>query len=78
MVLLTMVLNPPVSKLLASITGISLMEHKLAVSAYADDVNLVLSNDKDVEHLQNALSDFGEITGLRRNKQKSSVRPLGQ
>ena len=48
------------------------------MSAYADDVNVVLSNDKDAELLKNALSEFGEISGLHINKQKSRVLPLGQ
>ena len=51
------------------------------MSQFADDTNLVCSDLLSLEKALQILDDFGDISGIRLNKEKKSsnvARPLGQ
>lgn len=77
MALFTLAINPLLYKLQASITGISLLDYRLSTLAYADDVSVILTNDGDIQNLQDALLQFGYISGLTINRTKSKALLLG-
>ena len=70
------------------VKGVSLFGNEIKLSQFADDTNLVCSDLLAVENALQILDDFGDISGLRLNKEKTQamwldpwankkVKPLG-
>ncbi|CAI5458986.1 unnamed protein product [Closterium sp. Yama58-4] len=51
---------------------------ELAYLGYADDTTLVLNGLAQVEKAGEVLKDFGEVSGLRINQEKTVLMPLGR
>ena len=59
------------------IKGVSLFGNEIKLSQFADDTNLVCSDLLSVEKALQILDDFGDISGLRLNKEKTQAMWLG-
>ena len=61
-----------------AIKGITYEGIEFKTSAYADDVTLFLNDMEGIKVVTKTLEDFGALTGLLINKQKSEVMGMGQ
>ncbi|KAK2570047.1 LINE-1 retrotransposable element ORF2 protein [Acropora cervicornis] len=59
------------------IKGVSLFGNEIKLSQFADDTNLVCSDLLSVEKALQILDDFGDIPGLRLNKENTQAMWLG-
>ena len=59
------------------IKGVSLFGNEIKLSQFADDTNLDCSDLLSVEKALQILDDFGDISGLRLNKEKTQAMWLG-
>ena len=59
------------------IKGVSLVGNEIKLSQFDDDTNLVCSDLLSVEKALQILDDFGDISGLRLNKEKTQAMWLG-
>ena len=61
-----------------SVTGIVLFKNKIKLSQFADDTNLFCANLASVEAAQAVVNQFGEISGLKLNIEKTKAMWLGK
>ena len=59
------------------VKGVFLFGNEIKLSQFADDTNLVCSDLLAVENALKILDDFGDISGLRLNKEKTQAMWLG-
>uniref|UniRef100_A0A4W6F6F5 Reverse transcriptase domain-containing protein n=1 Tax=Lates calcarifer TaxID=8187 RepID=A0A4W6F6F5_LATCA len=81
--LYSLAIEPLLCRLRDRLSGFSLpgscgFERSLILSAYADDINIFVSNQEDVQCLQGALSLYEKATSARVNWAKSEALLLGQ
>jgi mannosylglycoprotein endo-beta-mannosidase len=81
--LLFVIAIDPLAQILEKATSLGLLHKirgrhaKIRTSLYADDAAVFLAPIKeDIQNLASILLDFGEVTGLCTNFQKSSVTPI--
>ena len=60
-----------------NVKGICLFGNELKLSQFADDTNLISSDLASADNAVQILDDFGNISGLRLNKEKTQVMWLG-
>ncbi|KAJ4435953.1 hypothetical protein ANN_18576 [Periplaneta americana] len=77
MTLFILALHPLLLKLNENITGVSFNNYHLSVAAYADDVNVILANEEDIQHMTDSLHQYSAMSGLKLNYHKSHILPLG-
>ena len=61
-----------------AVKGILIFEREIKISEFADDTNLLCSDLKSVEKGSQIAVDFGEISGLRLNLEKTKAMWLGK
>ena len=81
--LYTLAIEPLLCRVRARLSGLLLpgslsVERPIVVSAYADDVNIFVCSQKDVQCLQDALSLYERATSARVNWAKSEALLVGQ
>lgn len=75
--LFTLCLNPLINSLNATLTGIKIgRRQKTVVSAYADDISILLTIPDDIPRLQTILTNYELVSGAKINKAKSKVLAL--
>ena len=57
--------------------GVFLLGNEIKLSQFADDINLVCFDLLSVEIALQVLDDFGNISGLRLNKEKAQAMRMG-
>ena len=60
-----------------NVKGICLFGNELKLSQFADDTNLICSDLASADNVLQILDDFGNISGLRLNKEKTQAMWLG-
>ena len=60
-----------------NVKGICLFGNELKLSQFADDTNLICSDLASADNALQILDDFGNISGLRLNKEKTQAMWLG-
>ena len=60
-----------------NVKGICLFGNELKLSQFADDTNLICSDLASADNAVQILDDFGNISGLRLNKEKTQAMWLG-
>ena len=58
------------------VKGVSLCGNEIKISQFADDTNLICADIPSVENVLQILVDFGKISGLILNKEKTKARKL--
>jgi len=58
------------------ITGLRTPTEEIKLSAYADDITLLLKDDRALETALETIENFGRISGLELNRDKTVVMPL--
>ena len=61
-----------------NVRGISICGNEVKLSQFADDTNLICSDLKSVENAVSIVVDFGSISGLSLNKEKTKAMWLGE
>ena len=61
-----------------TVKGVSLCGNEIKISQFADDTNLICADIPSVENALQILVDFGEISGLTLNKEKTKAMWLGR
>ena len=61
-----------------TIKGVSLCGNEIKISQFADDTNLICADIPLVENALPILVDFGKISGLSLNKEKTKAMWLGR
>ena len=61
-----------------NVRGISICGNEVKLSQFADDTNLICSDFKSVENAVSIVIDFGSISGLSLNKEKTKAMWLGE
>ena len=61
-----------------NVKGISICGNEVKLSQFADDTNLICSDLKSVENAVSIVIDFGSISGLNLNKEKTKAMWLGE
>lgn len=59
------------------VKGVLLFGNEIKLSQFANDTNLICSDLPSVEDALQILDDFGNISGLRLNKEKNSSNVAG-
>lgn len=60
------------------IEGITILDKEMSISQMADDTSLFLRNSKSIENTFKLLEHFHRCAGLKLNKAKTEVIPLGR
>ena len=78
--LYSLAIEPLLHKLRMLISGFTVpcSDSKLLLSAYADDVVVIVKSQKDIEHLIKTVSDFGKISSAKVNWNKSEALLIGK
>ena len=61
-----------------TVKGVSLCGNEIKISQFADDTNLICADIPSVENVLQILVDFGNISGLTLNKEKTKAMWLGR
>ena len=61
-----------------TVKGVSLCGNEIKISQFADDTNLICADIPSVENALQILVDFGKISGLTLNKEKTKAMWLGR
>lgn len=76
-VMFSIAISPLVQALHSRLRGIDARDAHLAVTAYADDVTVLLTDNKDAATLKTTLTEFGEVAGLAVSETKTVAVALG-
>jgi hypothetical protein len=60
-----------------TITGYKTRDDHIKLSAYADDLTLIVKDNESLEKAMTHIKEFGDVSGLRVNAAKTEVLPLG-
>ena len=61
-----------------TIKGIRTPRREVKLTAYADDLTALLIDMNDLNNVEKTLNEFGEISGLKLNQDKTEVLAIGQ
>ena len=61
-----------------TVKGVSLCGNEIKISQFADDTNLICADIPSAENALQILVDFGKISGLTLNKEKTKATWLGR
>lgn len=78
MILFTLGIDPLLRILSSNLQGITNPTSKFAVTAYADDITILLRNNGDISFLLNILQTFSQASGEKINWKKSHLLPLNK
>jgi len=76
--LYSLAIEPLLIKLRNKIVGLHCTELQHQVSAYADDVIIIINSQKDIENLVSVVKAFGLISSARVNWEKSDALAIGK
>lgn len=72
-------IEPLLNKLRSKIEGFSLHNGNIfQVSAYADDVIIMVNGQRDINHMEGIIRDFGVISAAKVNWEKSGALAIGK
>ena len=64
----------------SSINNLTLLPYNIKIPRifqYADDTTLFLKSEADLEYALNIIDEFGKVSGLKLNRHKSVIMPIG-
>ena len=72
-------INPLIRKLKKDpqVKGVTIRNIEYKINAFADDITLILKDEASLQKAMKIIKDFGEISGLKTNQEKTEIMAIG-